>query len=370
MEISRRLTFNVDFSLVGTELDWREQLNIEVEEGIITHVGNGYVGNAKHLRGLLMPSLVNSHVHSGDFLILEDGYNLNIREAVGDPESFKYSVINSTQYDLKKSIEMFLSLSYDIGVKTVVDFREQGIKGSMNAKEVKEKRSKLNYIILGRLEEDEFSDASLKKLKDIADGYGLPSPSVKYNYSSIRNYFPLRASHFAETLSHWLKYNLDEFLNLYSPSFIVHGTWLGDDELRVLAESKIPLVICPRSNMWFSVGIPKVDSIIESEVDLFLGSDNAAWISPNLWRDLELALLISRIRKPGSDYSREILMGATTKPSDFFGIKNTVKEGTPLWMLNLIDVENSAIKRAKNKYIAILKRGGDYIVKLQELSKP
>lgn len=37
---------------------------------------------------------------------------------------------------------------------------------------------------------------------------------------------------------------------------------------------------------------------------------------------------------------------------------------------NLIDVENSAIKRAKNKYIAILKRGGDYIVKLQELSKP
>ncbi|WP_054845123.1 amidohydrolase family protein [Sulfuracidifex tepidarius] len=340
---------------------------MEVEDGIITHVGNGLVGNAYEIKGLLMPSLVNFHVHSGDYMVMEEGYQLTVKEAVGDPLSFKYKAFSREGYDVSASIRLFLRESLRLGVKTVVDFREQGIQGSKLAKTLKGQW--VNYFILGRLEEEEFSREALRELMKYADGYGLPSPSAKYDFRVIKDSVKLRASHFAETLSQWLKYDLESFIEDFSPSFLVHGVWLDEEEMRVLADRDVPLVMCPRSNMWFSVGIPKVDLAMDSQVKVFFGTDNGAWISPNLWKDMELALLISRTRKPGSDYSKQILKGSTTLPSSFLGIKNRVEEGTPLNMLNVVDDENSGIKISKNKYMAIIKRGGDYILKSPELSK-
>lgn len=362
-----RKTVNVSSGLVGDSLEWKENFNFEVEDGIITHIGNGLAGNASEIRGLLMPSLVNFHVHSGDYMVMEEGYNLTIKEAVGDPFSFKYKAFSREGYDVSASIASFLRESLRFGVKTVVDFREQGIRGSKIAKALK--GGPLNYFVLGRLEEEEFSKESLRELLKYADGYGLPSPSVKYDFKVIKDLVKLRASHFAETLSQWLKYDLESFMADFSPSFLVHGVWLSEDEMRTLAENNVPLVMCPRSNMWFSVGIPKVDLAIDSQVKVFFGTDNGAWMSPNLWKDMELALVISRTRKPGSDYSKKILEGSTIMPSNFLGVKNGVKEGTPLSMLNVIDDENSGIKISKNKYMAIIKRAGDYIIRSQELSR-
>ncbi len=359
---------NLDYALVGKSLEWKEYLNVEVVDGVITHVGNGHVGNAIKLPGLLLPSLVNFHAHAGDYMIMEGGWSLNIREAVGDPHSYKYQAFNSG-YDVMASIKSFLRESLRFGVKTVVDFREQGIQGSRLASSLKGDPDlrEVNYFIMGRLDDQVTVDA-LRELLRYADGYGLPSPSVKYDVTVIRDSVPLRASHFAETLSQWLRDDLEEFIRDFSPSFLVHGTWLSEDEMRLLSEHHIPLAVCPRSNAWFSVGLPKVDLAIDMGVDLFLGTDNGAWVNPNLWRDMELALLLSRTRKPGSDYSKEILEGSTVKSASFLGLRNSVEEGTPLRMVNLVDAENSGISVSKNKYTAIIKRAGDYLVTPQEQS--
>jgi len=57
--------------------------------------------------------------------------------------------------------------------------------------------------------------------------------------------------------------------------------------------------------MWFGVDTPQISLAYDQNVRVLFGSDNGSWISPNLWKDLELALLLTRIQKPGSNYAKK-----------------------------------------------------------------
>ncbi|MEJ5377099.1 MAG: amidohydrolase [bacterium] len=57
---------------------------------------------------------------------------------------------------------------------------------------------------------------------------------------------------------------------------LVHGVWLGDSDIEVLADSGAALVICTESNMKLASGIAPLTKLLAKQVTLGLGTDGAA----------------------------------------------------------------------------------------------
>ena len=56
----------------------------------------------------------------------------------------------------------------------------------------------------------------------------------------------------------------------------VHGVWLDEPDCRLLAQSGTWLVLCPRANRYTGAGVPPVDQLLGSGVNLALGTDSLA----------------------------------------------------------------------------------------------
>ncbi|WP_253823070.1 hypothetical protein [Acidianus sp. RZ1] len=166
---------NVGMALVGEELEPLKEVNIEITDGIVTHIGNGYQTGEDFRTGIALPTLVNSHTHSADFIEPEFGIDKSIKELVGDPSSEKYRILKSKRkIEIVKSIEKFLNLENELGISIVVDFREEGIYGSTIVNDLR-KLNWITYKVLGRLEKDEFNDYNLRKyiIYPMVTGYQL-----------------------------------------------------------------------------------------------------------------------------------------------------------------------------------------------------
>ncbi len=353
--------FNLGYVLVDRDLEIKKNVNIEISDNKIVHIGNGFDSNGKDYRnGILIPTLVNAHAHTGDFSFPEISIDKPIGDLVGDPKSIKYQFFNRLKLtDIKNHIKNFLNYSKKFGIFTVIDFREQDIFGAKLAKEIKDElANELNYVILSRLDK-KINDIRLKILYELSDGYGISSSATynKRDLIKINNIFNRKiiATHISETLKQGLLNDLSCILKIIEPKIIIHGTHLFEEDFLELKDRNISLVSCPRSNLWFSNGIPRIDEMIESKVNLLIGTDNGAWIDPNIWRDMELALLITRLRKPLSNYSREILKAATTNISKVL-FKNYINEELPARFI-IIEGERSGIFRSHDLYQAIIKRG-------------
>lgn len=355
-----KLKLNLGGILLGDNIEYRENVNIELDEEYkIVHIGNGYDAMAKDYKQfILLPPLVNSHTHIADFTFPEIGIDKTIKELVGDPYSEKYRFLKIYSDILDNGIREFIIKSANFGVFSFLDFREEGVQGVMKAKRSVNNFLNIKYLSLGRL--DKFDEDELRKLSEIADGYGLPD----YRYHTleeiaiIRKFFSnkIRAVHFAETKKQYLRDSLEDLISIYSPSIIIHGTHFTARDFQLLNEKQIALVFCPRSNMWFGVGIPRISSAYDNNVKVLFGTDNGSWISPNLWKDLELAMLITRVEKPGSNYSKNILLSATIEAYKILGVDYSIKEGNITFP---ILIKGDEILRAHDKYTAMIKRASD-----------
>jgi cytosine/adenosine deaminase-related metal-dependent hydrolase len=56
----------------------------------------------------------------------------------------------------------------------------------------------------------------------------------------------------------------------------VHGVWLDEPDCQLLARSGTWLVLCPRANRYTGAGVPPVDRLLETGVNLALGTDSLA----------------------------------------------------------------------------------------------
>jgi Cytosine deaminase and related metal-dependent hydrolases len=67
------MIINVGYALVGPELELVREVNIEVADGVITHIGHGYASNSDVTldRGIAIPALVNAHLHILDYAFPE-----------------------------------------------------------------------------------------------------------------------------------------------------------------------------------------------------------------------------------------------------------------------------------------------------------
>jgi cytosine/adenosine deaminase-related metal-dependent hydrolase len=80
------------------------------------------------------------------------------------------------------------------------------------------------------------------------------------------------------------------------PDLLVHLAQATHEDLRVVAEAKVAVVVCPRSNALFGRQ-PDLQAMEAAGIRMMLGTDNAMFHAPSIWRELEFAYVATRLRR-------------------------------------------------------------------------
>ncbi len=359
------VVMNFDAGFIGEDLEfWDDGLNIVVRNGIIEHIGRGVVSGRNVINFnnmLVMPPLANLHTHVLDYAFPEVGWDLDIDSLVGDPYGVKYLMLSRSGRDsLEKAISRFLNHSWNYGVGVVVEFREGG---PTNASLDINSRPK-THLVFGMLA-DTSKVAQVVEMSRFVRGVGISSPlyfkgvelEALNNLAKDLNMYV--HAHISEVVETHDEGDLEYMLKHIKPDAVVHGTYLNEDELKLLKDLKIPLIMCLRSNLWFVGGLPNLKAVRDLGVEVGLGTDNASWIKGDLWRELDL--LVNVLRVKGLLDPKWILEVATN--SRLVGIDGRLREGGMANLL-VINEELTSIRYARNKYLAVVKRGGSESVEV------
>jgi guanine deaminase len=79
-------------------------------------------------------------------------------------------------------------------------------------------------------------------------------------------------------------------------SVLGHGVHLGDDDIRLLAESRSVVAHCPTANLFLGGGIAPLDCLLAAGVRVGLGSDAGAGPELDLWRVMRGAIESQKAR--------------------------------------------------------------------------
>lgn len=321
------------YGLIGNDLSLKQNIEVSLSnDGKISGIDYEEIDSEKisikkdHSNNLLIPGLVNSHVHIVDNFAKEKGYNRDLLDIVAPPNGLKHILLRETSKKVKMlSIKRGVTELYSNGITTFMDFREGGLKGIKLIKKAL-KKSDIIYRIQGRY-------SNVHEIEDIfkfGDGLGLSSYSKVQKEDKIRigkckqKYKKMVACHDAEN-----KLKPELFQNIINDDLIdliVHGTYYTENEILELKKSHISLVLCPRSNAYFGVGFPDIKTILKHEMEVSLGTDNFMAVSPNLFD--EIRYLFFRAREMGLNENYGLNAKNLLKMITINGAKNLQMEDT------------------------------------------
>lgn len=305
--------------LYGPEME-PVKANVLIEDNLIVEVSPHATGGREiDAKGCIVsPSLINSHVHLGDSIAKDIGDGEPIEYIVKPPHGLKHKLLAETStQDIINSMKSSLQEMLQTGTTTMVDFREGGVEGLSLIKEAGEDIP-LRKIILGRhdsffkqLDPDnpdfstEIRESSLEILKS-ADGIGLSGfgeindEIVKIITDTCAGEGKISAIHAAEyrevqekSIQTTGKTEVQRALEA-GFDILIHLTSPLNSDLDLIKEERISVVCCPRSNGALSVGIPPIKEMWEMGINLLLGTDNLMFNSPNMFREMEYALKVTR----------------------------------------------------------------------------
>ena len=296
------------------------QANILIEDNLIVevspHASGGKEINAKGC--IVSPSLINSHVHMGDSVVKDIGDGESIEKIVKPPHGLKHQLLaRSKPQDIINSMRSSLQEMLDTGTTTIVDFREGGVNG-ISLLEKAGEDIPLRKVILGRHDSffqqfphhlshdfDEIIKNTLEIL-DSADGVGLSgfgelnedvAKVITQTCSSEGKLAAIHAAEYEEVQQNSLKTTgKTEVERALEAGFdiLIHVTAPINLDLDLLKETDKSVVCCPRSNGALSVGIPPMKEMWDRGINLLLGTDNLMFNSPNMFREMEYALKVTR----------------------------------------------------------------------------
>lgn len=328
------------YALIGDELEIKKNIRFEVDKNgrfqnlIYDNFDKKITHSPNTPTFLVLPGLINSHVHIGDSFAKEWGFNKNLIDVVAPPDGIKHKLLRKISPEIKKggiikAAEEMLSN----GITYFMDFREGGLEGIKTLKRAL-MSSPIKYRIFGRF-------STLDEIKQIfkeADGIGLSSykniiPQVRTLLEESKvQYNKLITTHYAEGKRKEQRFKAiikDELIDI-----IIHGTHLSKNDLVKLRENGISLVFCPRSNGYFGVGFPPIQDVIDLNIPISLGTDNIMNIRPDLFEELRYLFLIFKVlNKPNRKNTlnaKELLKMITINAARSFGIQKrvgSIKEG-------------------------------------------
>jgi cytosine/adenosine deaminase-related metal-dependent hydrolase len=319
------------YGLLGKDLSLKQNIEISLsKDGKISGINCEEIDSENisiekdTSNNLLIPGLINSHVHIVDNFAKENGYNRNLLEIVAPPDGLKHKLLRETSKKVKMlSIKRGVNELYSNGITTFMDFREGGVKGIKLIKNALNE-SDIIYKVQGRYSNRNEIEVVFK----LGDGLGLSSYSKvqKEDKQLIRRYKQkyrkMVACHDAEN-----KLKTELFQNIIEDDLVdlvVHGTYYTENEILKLKKNQISLVLCPRSNAYFGVGFPDIKTILKHEIEVSIGTDNFMAVSPNLFD--EIRYLFLRAREMGLNESHGLIAKNLLKMITINGAKNLQME--------------------------------------------
>ena len=340
---------------------------------------------------IVSPSLINSHVHIGDSVVKDIGDGKSIETIVKPPHGLKHQLLaNANPQDIINSMKNALHEMMDTGTTTLVDFREGGVRGVSLLKEAGEKIP-MRKVILGR--HDSFFQPlphpltqnieteirkNTQKILESSDGIGLSGfgeindDVVDIITATCAGAGKLSAIHVAEYQE--VQHNsLDctgktEVQRALEAGFdiLIHVTAPLNQDLDLITETGKSVVCCPRSNGALSVGIPPIRDMWDKGINILLGTDNLMFNSPNMFREMEYALKVTRGHYQEYFPPVEILKMATVNAGQTLNQKiGCIEEGM---LADIMMVEQlsdnpilSLINRTESKNIIGLMTDGNLV---------
>ena len=110
------------------------------------------------------------------------------------------------------------------------------------------------------------------------------------------------------------------------------------------------MVSCPRSNGTLSVGIPPINDMLKHKINVLLGTDNIMFNSPNMLREMEYALKVTRGYYREYFSPLEIFKMATINAANAFNLNTgCIKEGSTADIIIVKEFSDNSILSIINR---------------------
>jgi cytosine/adenosine deaminase-related metal-dependent hydrolase len=266
--------------------------HVGYEDGVVVEVEDGPFPDAEET-GYILPSFINAHTHLADLKVVVN-LELPLEDVVSPPHGLKHRYLaEAPDQDIRSSFSMLSRKMAKNGVSRFIDFREGGVKGAKLLQGVG-KGGGSRPFIMGRPKDAVFDRTEAEKLLKVADGVGVSS-ITDWPYEELvplAQYAREQGKPFALHASERIREDIDKILDL-KPSFLIHMTKATPADLEACREAEVPIVICPRSNLFFG-SVPPLADMVKSGVQLALGTDNAMTTMPDMMTEMEFAARLLR----------------------------------------------------------------------------
>jgi cytosine/adenosine deaminase-related metal-dependent hydrolase len=259
---------------------------IVVRDGLITAIEELTRASPRWI----CPALYNAHTHLGDTIALDLPLSGTLEDLVTPPHGLKHRILSgASRSEMVEGMRAALNIMLQSGTGGCADFREGGREGVALLREAVHD---LPFVttIFGR--EGGEADADGLGISSVRDVSGAESQVL-----AARNAGKQVALHAGERDAE----DVDEAISLH-PDLLVHATHATRSQLRRCADEGIPIVVCPRSNWTLGVARgsshPPIRQMIELGCTLLLGTDNAMFVHPDMFREMAFTATVYRISSP------------------------------------------------------------------------
>lgn len=254
-------------------------------------------GREKRVRGIAVPAPVNAHTHLGDAAFGAEPPAGPVSRIVAPPDGIKFRILAATPPEAKEAaMRSALASMAAEGTGAVVDFREEGVEG-VRALRRASRGLPIEVVALGRTVGRPLGAEEIASLLAIADGVGVSSAREVDRADRERLAAACRrlGRRYALHASEVVREPVDSYLHP-RPDLLVHMFRATEEDLAAVAEAGVSVAVCPRSNALFGRS-PQLLRLERAGVRTLLGTDNAMFSAPSLYRELEFAYLTARWRR-------------------------------------------------------------------------
>lgn len=254
-------------------------------------------GRVRRVRGIVIPRPVNGHTHLGDAVGTREPPLRPLAEIVRPPDGIKFRLLADTPRPAKVAAmrQALRRMAVD-GIAATLDFREEGIPGVRDLRAAATGTG-VRVVAFGRPLARPVDPTELGRLLRVADGVGLSAAREESREarSVVGRACRAAGKYFALHASEEERESPEDYLDP-RPDLLIHLTQALPSDLEQVVRAGVAVAVCPRSNALFGRR-PALAGFERLGVRLLLGTDNAMFHSPSLWREMEFAYVSARLAK-------------------------------------------------------------------------
>ncbi|SEO68512.1 Cytosine/adenosine deaminase [Halogranum amylolyticum] len=331
--------------LEGTVLRGRDFEPVEgrvvVEDGTVVDVEEATVDSTD----IVLPAFVNAHTHIGDSIAKEAGAGLSLDELVAPPDGLKHRLLRqASAEEMIAAMRRSLQYMQAGGQAAFVEFREGGVDGVDAIRRALDGLD-VEGVVLGR---------ETPEAMEAADGFGA-SGARDGDFDAVRNATREANKLFGIHAGERDPDDINPALDLV-PDFLVHMVHPEPLHLERVADSEIPVVVCPRSNLVTGVGVPPLRELLD-RTTVALGTDNVMLNSPSMFREMEFATKLTDAS------AREVLRMATVNGAEIADLNCGLVEPSRDAKLLVLDGDSDNLSGVHDPVRAVVRRAGHADVK-------